>query len=149
VAVKRLTVFVACLSLAVTAAGCGSSPTEPVSSPAYSQVDLRVGTGVEATNGLLARVYYTGWLYDPSRPDSKGLQFDSNVGTDQVFEFTVGIGQVIQGWDRGLAGMRVGGVRRLIIPPSQGYGPVRNGPIPPYATLVFDIELIGLVEPAS
>jgi FKBP-type peptidyl-prolyl cis-trans isomerase FkpA len=146
--VKRLTVLLASLALAATA-GCGSSPTEPVSSPAYSQVDLRVGTGVEAANGLLARVYYTGWLYDPARPDSKGLQFDSNVGTDQVFEFTVGVGQVIEGWDRGLAGMRVGGIRRLIIPPSQGYGAVRNGPIPPYATLVFDIELIGLGEPAS
>jgi FKBP-type peptidyl-prolyl cis-trans isomerase FkpA len=134
------------LGAALAAAGCGSSPTAPTSSPAYSQTDLRAGTGQEAANGLIARVFYTGWIYDPSRPDSKGMQFDSNVGTEFVFEFVIGEGNVIEGWDRGIPGMRVGGARRLIIPPSLAYGSVRNGPIPPFSTLVFDVELIGLRE---
>jgi FKBP-type peptidyl-prolyl cis-trans isomerase FkpA len=138
----------ACLLVAaLAAAGCGSSPTAPTPSPPYSQTDLRVGTGAEITNGLIARVFYTGWIYDPSRPDSKGLRFDTNVDTDFPLDFVVGVGQVIQGWDRGIPGMRVGGMRRLIIPPSLGYGMVRNGPIPPFSTLIFDVELTAIFEP--
>jgi FKBP-type peptidyl-prolyl cis-trans isomerase FkpA len=133
----------ACLALAAAAA-CGDSPVAPTSSAPFSQSDLRVGTGVEATNGLLAQVHYTGWLYDPGRPESKGLRFETNVGAEQPFEFLLGAGEVIEGWDRGVAGMRVGGLRRLIIPPSLAYGSVRNGPIPAYSTLVFEVELVGV-----
>ncbi len=93
--------------------------------------------------GNALTVHYSGWLYDDSKPDKKGLQFDTSVGR-APFTFTLGTGQVIEGWDRGLPSLRVGGVRRLIIPPSLGYGAVRNGPIPPNASLVFDIELTGV-----
>jgi FKBP-type peptidyl-prolyl cis-trans isomerase FkpA len=142
--VTRTTAFL--LVAVLAAAGCGSSPTAPTSSPAYSQTELRAGTGAEAEDGLVASVFYTGWIYDPSRPESKGLQFDSNVGTEFPLEFVVGVGQVIQGWDRGIPGLRVGGMRRLIIPPSLAYGAVRNGPIPPFSTLIFDVELAGVFE---
>ncbi|MFL6280994.1 MAG: FKBP-type peptidyl-prolyl cis-trans isomerase [Vicinamibacterales bacterium] len=101
---------------------------------------MRPGTGSEAITGALVTVNYTGWLYDPAKLDGKGLQFDTSVGANP-FAFTLGAGQVIAGWDQGIAGMKVGGLRRLIIPPSLAYGPVRYGPIPPDATLVFDIEL--------
>ena len=88
---------------------------------------------------------YTGWLYDASKTDGKGAQFDTSAGRD-VFTFTLGIGQVIEGWDRGLPGMRVGGLRRLVIPPSLAYGGFRNGPIPPNAALIFEIELVTIVQ---
>jgi FKBP-type peptidyl-prolyl cis-trans isomerase FkpA len=88
-------------------------------------------------------VNYTGWLYDASKPDAKGVKFDSSAGRE-AFLFTLGIGGVIAGWDEGLVGMKAGGVRRLIIPPSLAYGGSRNGPIPPFATLVFDIELVSV-----
>lgn len=136
-----------CLALGLLA-GCGSSPTEPSSTAPYSQADIRVGTGVEATSGLLARVQYTGWLYDPSRPEQKGLRFETNVGLEP-FEFLLGVGEVIRGWDQGVTGMRVGGLRRLVIPPSLAYGPVRNGPIPPFSTLIFEVELVGVSEVES
>ena len=91
----------------------------------------------------MVTVNYTGWLYDESRPDQKGAQFDTSIGRD-VFSFTLGIGQVIAGWDQGVPGMRVEGVRRLVIPPSLAYGNFRNGPIPPNAALVFEIEMLGV-----
>ena len=80
---------------------------------------------------------YTGWLYDTSKTDGKGTQFDTSTS----FAFTIGANAVIKGWDQGVAGMRVGGMRRLIIPPELAYGSVANGPIPANATLVFDITL--------
>jgi FKBP-type peptidyl-prolyl cis-trans isomerase FkpA len=89
-------------------------------------------------------VNYTGWLYSVAQPDNKGAQFDSSVG-GTPFSFTLGQGSVIAGWDRGLVGMRVGGLRRLVVPPSLGYGDFRNGPIPANATMVFDIELVEVV----
>ena len=113
--------------------------------PAFSQTDLRMGSGDEAASGRVLQVHYTGWLYDESRPEQKGAQFDSSVERG-AFSFTLGIGQVISGWDRGVPGMRVGGVRRLVIPPSLGYGNFRNGPIPPNAPLVFEIELLAIVQ---
>jgi len=130
--------------LIAAAAACDDSPTAPSSTPAFSQTDLRTGTGAEAAGGKVVSVNYTGWFYDESRPDQKGAQFDTSIGRE-AFSFTLGIGQVIAGWDRGVPGMKVGGVRRLVIPPSLGYGNFRNGPIPPNAALVFEIELLGVI----
>src|SRR5712692_570766 len=100
------------MALLALTAGCGSSnPTTPTTSSApYSQTDLVVGTGAQANTGNRATVNYTGWLYDSSKQDGKGTQFDSLNG----YQFVVGAGQVIAGWDRGVPGMRVGGQRRLI-----------------------------------
>ena len=125
----------------VATLGCGSSsPTGPST---MSQSDLRVGTGAEAVNGRRLFVNYTGWLYDAGRPEQKGQQFDSSAGRG-AYAFTLGAGQVIAGWDQGIVGMRVGGLRRLVIPPSLGYGSGGSGPIPGNATLVFDVELVDL-----
>jgi FKBP-type peptidyl-prolyl cis-trans isomerase len=96
-----------------------------------------------ALAGSIMNVAYTGWFYDAARPDLKGVQFDSSLGVGP-FAFVLGAGQVIEGWDRGLPGMRVGGVRRLVIPPSLAYGPNRFGSIPADATLVFEVELLSL-----
>ena len=133
--------------LAAMAAGCGDSPTTPSTAP-YKQTDVRIGSGAEATAGAVVKVTYTGWLYDAARLDAKGIQFDTSIGGDP-FAFTLGFGQVIAGWDQGVAGMKVGGLRRLVIPPSLAYGPVRYGPIPPDATLVFDIELVDVQAAAT
>lgn len=128
------------------AAACGGGSSSPTAATPprgeFSQTDIRVGTGAEATPLRLLSVHYTGWLYDPSRPEQKGTQFDSSVGR-QPFSFTLGLGQVIRGWDQGVVGMRVGGQRRLVLPPELGYGSAGSPPaIPPNATLVFDIELL-------
>ncbi len=133
--------------LLLGAAGCGDSPTAPSTAP-YRQSDVIPGSGTEAVPGAVVTVNYTGWLYDASKLDGKGLQFDSS-STTAPFAFTLGAGQVIQGWDKGVAGMKVGGLRRLVVPPSLGYGAVRYGPIPPDATLVFDIELVSVQTSAS
>ena len=129
------------LVLAAGVAGCSDSPTAPTNFAIFSQTDLTVGTGGDAVNGKLLTVNYTGWFYGESRPDKKGPVFDSTAGGDP-FEFMLGVGDVIAGWDQGLQGMRVGGVRRLVVPPTLAYGATRNGPIPPNATLVFEIELL-------
>lgn len=134
------------VALLVTVA-CGGSDSIPTSaSPPgapFSQTDLRVGSGADATTGRRLTVHYTGWLYDPTQPDQKGRQFDSSVGR-QPFVFTLGAGQVIRGWDQGVVGMKVGGQRRLVIPPELAYGSAGagGGAIPPNSTLVFDIELL-------
>ena len=133
--------FLAIVVLSAAAAACAGSATSPSSSALFSQTDVRVGTGADAVNGGLLTVNYTGWLYDGSRPDQKGLQFDSSVG-GAPFSFTLGAGQVISGWDQGLLGMKEGGLRKLVIPPSLAYGGTRSGPIPPNATLLFEIELV-------
>jgi FKBP-type peptidyl-prolyl cis-trans isomerase FkpA len=127
------------------AAACGDSPSAPTNFARFSQTDLVVGTGAEAVNGSSLKVHYTGWLYNEARPDQKGAQFDSSAGLDPI-SFRLGAGQVIAGWDQGLLGMKVGGKRRLVIPPSLGYGGARRGPIPPNATIVFDVELIEVVS---
>jgi FKBP-type peptidyl-prolyl cis-trans isomerase FkpA len=133
----RLAMFVALVAVA----GCGSPSAPSQANIPYSATDLRVGTGTEATTGRNVTVNYTGWLYDESRPDKKGAQFDTSIGRGP-FPFLIGARAVIAGWDQGVPGMRVGGLRRLVLPPSLAYGSTGSGPIPPNAALVFDIELL-------
>jgi FKBP-type peptidyl-prolyl cis-trans isomerase FkpA len=137
----RVIVLIAVLGAPAATGGCGASPTTPSNNAAYAQTDLRLGTGTLAESGHLLTVNYTGWFYNATATDRKGPEFDSSVGRGP-FSFTLGGGEVIQGWDQGVTGMRVGGVRRLVVPPSLGYGAVRFGPIPPNATLLFEIELV-------
>ena len=138
---KRLVILVAL----VCASACGSTTTSPSASVnvPFSSTDLTAGTGTTAVAGRTVSVNYTGWLYDATKPDNKGTQFDSSVGRG-LFSFLLGAGQVISGWDQGVVGMKVGGRRRLIIPPSMGYGSAANGPIPGNSTLVFDIDLVAV-----
>ena len=107
------------------------------------KIDLAPGSGAEIRSGQTAVVHYTGWLYDAAAPESKGAKFDSSVDRNDPFEFPLGAGHVIKGWDGGVVGMKVGGKRRLVIPPEMGYGSRgAGGVIPPGATLVFDVELV-------
>ena len=133
------TIFSALAALLIAA--CADSPASPSSSFApFSQTDLVVGTGTAAATGNTVTVDYTGWLYDASQPNQNGPQFDSSIGRS-TFSLVLGAGQVIRGWDQGLVGMRVGGVRRLVIPPSRADGAGRSGPSPPNAPLGFVIAL--------
>ena len=107
------------------------------------KTDTKVGTGKEAVNNKLVIVHYTGWLYDAKAPKNRGAKFDSSVDRGQPFDFMLGAGQVIKGWDQGVAGMKVGGQRTLTIPSEMGYGARgAGGAIPPNATLLFDVELL-------
>ena len=133
----------AALFASMLAAACGDSPTAPVNNAAYEQTDLFLGTGADAVTGRTVSVNYTGWFYDADATSNKGVQFDSSAARGP-FTFTLGAGQVIQGWEQGIAGMKVGGLRRLVVPPSLGYGSTRYGPIPPNATLLFEIELLSV-----
>jgi len=143
---RRLTMAGAVVGMAlVAAAGCVQAPASPTKTPAFTKIDLEVGTGAEAVVGSVVEVTYTGWLYDPTRPDFKGGVFDTSLGRG-TFTFTLGVGSVIQGWDEGLVGMKVGGTRRLIIPPAYGYGGVRTSSIPAEATILFDVVLVSIVE---
>lgn len=109
------------------------------------KIDTLVGEGREAEPGFNVTVHYTGWLYDPSAQDGKGKKFDSSVDRKEPFVFFLGGGQVIQGWDEGFAGMKIGGKRTLIIPSEMGYGARgAGGVIPPNADLIFDVELLGV-----
>ena len=104
--------------------------------------DVVVGSGDEAAPGQNVQVHYTGWLYENDRA---GAKFDSSKDRGQPFAFPLGAGRVIRGWDEGVAGMKVGGTRRLIIPPVLGYGARgAGGVIPPNATLLFEVELLGV-----
>ena len=137
----RLMLFVALLA----AAGCGKdSPTAPSLNIPFSSTDLVVGTGTVAASGQTVRVYYTGWLYSTTAADNKGSTFDANI-SGLGYSFVLGAGRVIKGWDQGVVGMRVGGKRRLIIPPELAYGVNGSGTtIPGNATLIFEIELLGV-----
>jgi FKBP-type peptidyl-prolyl cis-trans isomerase len=108
------------------------------------QIDnITVGSGATARAGQDVTVHYTGWLHDPKATDGRGRQFDSSKQRGDPFEFSLGAGMVIQGWDQGVAGMQVGGTRVLTIPPELGYGAYgAGGVIPPNATLVFEVELL-------
>ena len=104
--------------------------------------DTKAGTGASPKTGQTCVMHYTGWLYENGK---KGAKFDSSVDRGEPFEFTIGVGQVIKGWDEGVAGMKVGGKRTLVIPPQLGYGARgAGGVIPPNATLVFEVELLGV-----
>ncbi|MDB6090879.1 MAG: Peptidylprolyl isomerase [Gammaproteobacteria bacterium] len=116
-----------------------------VASANLTMTELKPGTGPAIKAGQTAVVHYTGWLYAEDAPDHKGRKFDSSVDRNDPFSFPVGGGQVIQGWDQGVAGMQVGQQRRLVIPAELGYGARgAGGVIPPGATLVFDVELLGI-----
>ena len=110
----------------------------------FESIDLRVGSGEEAENGDSLSMAYHGWVYDLLAPDNKGDTFDSTTAEDP-FDFTLGVGAVIVGWDLGIVGMRVGGRRRIVIPHELAYGAAGRQPrIPPYATLLFEVELIAV-----
>jgi len=139
-----------CLSLALSiavllaASGCGSSDatTSPTSSAPFTQIDVTVGTGATANAGNSIRVSYTGWLYDAAKTNGKGTQFETNPSFGP---FVLGVGNVIKGWDMGVPSMKVGGTRRLTIPPELAYGSTSpGGTIPANATLVFDVTLLSV-----
>jgi FKBP-type peptidyl-prolyl cis-trans isomerase len=138
-----LTLFV-CVGVLSTA--CGSSTTSPSSSnngvTSLQITDVTVGTGTQATSGRSITVHYTLWLYSASAADHRGTKIQSSHDSGQPYTFTLGIGAVIAGWDQGVPGMKVGGVRTLIIPPNLAYGSSGNQSIPPNSSLVFDIELL-------
>lgn len=107
--------------------------------------EVKAGDGAEAQPGQTVSVHYTGWLYEPGAADRHGNKFDSSRDRGQPFQFPLGAGRVIKGWDEGVAGMKVGAQRTLIIPPHMGYGSRgAGGAIPPNATLIFDVELLGV-----
>ena len=139
----RSTGFVLLGVFVLSAGACAEGPTSPSAVTPFIQTDLSVGTGAEATSTSRVSVNYTGWLYDSSKADQKGLQFDTSLGRGP-FSFTLGANEVIEGWNRGVVGMKVGGTRRLTIPPSLAYGDRRNGPIPPNSALIFEIELLSV-----
>ena len=107
--------------------------------------DTVEGTGATATAGQHVKVHYTGWLYDPTADKNRGSMFDSSKRRGQPFDFGLGQGMVIRGWDEGVQGMKVGGTRVLTIPPELGYGARgAGGVIPPNATLIFEVDLLGV-----
>ena len=133
------------MALALAVGGCSSdsesNPTAPSRNVAFSILDLRVGTGAEATNGRNVSVNYSGWIYDPAGTDNKGSRFDAGP-----FTFTLP-GNVIQGFSQGILGMKVGGLRRVTIPPNLAYGnnpPPNQSTIRANETLIFEIELVSV-----
>jgi FKBP-type peptidyl-prolyl cis-trans isomerase FkpA len=142
-----LSVFVlsSCSRQAPPAEQAGADPGTAPAVTELVKLDDAIGTGAPIVAGQTAIVHYTGWLYSPDAPDNKGRKFDSSRDRGQPFDFVVGGGKVIQGWDDGVVGMQVGGRRRLIIPPDLGYGPAgAGGVIPPNAVLLFEVELLGI-----
>jgi FKBP-type peptidyl-prolyl cis-trans isomerase FkpA len=134
------------LSATLLFAGAASAatavaPPKPKAAMGLQKIDTVVGKGKVAEAGKVVSVHYTGWLYTPAAPKQRGMQFDSSVGRGP-FSFPLGGGQVIAGWDQGVAGMKVGGKRTLIIPAELGYGTRGAGPIPANANLIFDVELL-------
>ena len=149
---KQLNILLACIfATSLNACKAESTATSTQDKPAMTatnmtelqKTDTVVGTGREAEPGFNVSVHYTGWLYDDKATDKKGTKFDSSVDRKEPFKFDLGAGQVIQGWDEGFAGMKIGGKRTLVIPPEMGYGARgAGGVIPPNATLIFDVELL-------
>jgi FKBP-type peptidyl-prolyl cis-trans isomerase FkpA len=125
------------------------TPAVPATVAELQKIDLQVAPGEGISQGQVAVVHYTGWLYDPRASETKGTKFDSSRDRGQPFRFTIGAGQVIKGWDEGVQGMRIGSQRRLLIPSDLAYGDrgAGGGVIPPGAPLVFDVELLGIEQP--
>jgi peptidylprolyl isomerase len=138
-----LAVIAAIAGVAAAAPAVAQTAGKPVTTPSGLQIiDTKVGTGASPKTGQICVMHYTGWLYENG---AKGKKFDSSVDRGQPFEFPIGTHRVIAGWDEGVATMKVGGKRTLIIPPALGYGAQGAGnAIPPNATLIFDVELLGL-----
>ena len=139
---------VAVLSVLLLAA-CGGPPPYTGGDVAELQrIDMTAGNGAAAVAGDKVSVHYTGWLYDERVPEKRSRKFDSSLDRGQPFSFVLGAGQVIRGWDEGVAGMRVGGKRTLRIPADMGYGKRGAGRvIPPHASLVFEVELLDVQAP--
>lgn len=140
-----LTLRAALLALALTAVtACKPAGPPPGGTVADLQrIEQKAGTGAVATSGSDVTVHYTGWIYDKRKPDLRGEKFDSSVDRGEPFTFLLGAGQVIRGWDEGVAGMKVGGKRELHIPAELAYGSEgAGGVIPPNASLVFEVELL-------
>ncbi len=128
--------------LAVAPAAVRAEAETTLTASGLKYTDVKVGTGAEAKPGKTVSVHYTGWLYNGG---TKGKKFDSSHDRGQPFDFPLGGGQVIAGWDEGVAGMKVGGKRTLVIPPDLGYGARgAGGAIPPGSTLFFEVELLGV-----
>lgn len=147
----RFSLLAAALLLATCGALAQTGATDPSTTSSkmgaklneLQKIDHKIGTGAEAVQGASVVVHYTGWLYAPAAADHKGTKFDSSRDRNEPFVFPLGGGRVIRGWDEGVAGMKVGGQRTLIIPPDMGYGSRgAGGVIPPDATLLFDVELL-------
>jgi peptidylprolyl isomerase len=140
---RRFITLTATLSLVPAFARAQASGGKMITTPSGLQyVDTVEGTGPSPKTGQYCKMHYTGWLYQSGE---KGKKFDSSVDRGEPFEFRIGTGQVIKGWDEGVATMKVGGKRTLIIPAALGYGARgAGGVIPPNATLMFDVELLGL-----
>lgn len=146
--------IIASLIVVASIAACGGSGSSAGSTPVDNsgstvvttlvKTDTVVGTGATATSGKTVSVNYTGWLYSANAANYHGTQFDSSASHGQPFSFVLGAGSVIAGWDQGVAGMKVGGKRTLLIPSSLAYGANANGSIPANAALVFDIELLSV-----
>ena len=146
------------LSITTLIAACGetssiakdktNTPTTTKTAPTtanFTKTDVKVGDGAEAKSGQSVSVHYTGWLYEPNSPETHGKKFDSSRDRGKAFVFPLGAGRVIKGWDQGVVGMKVGGQRTLIIPSDMAYGSRgAGGLIPPNATLIFDVELVGI-----
>ena len=145
--VSRLVIVLAISALAACA--------DPVPPPGgtiarFEAIDQKVGTGAVARSGQDVTVHYTGWNYEQKAADGHGSKFDSSRDRNEPFTFLLGAGRVIRGWDEGVAGMRVGGRRVLMIPPEFGYGSEgAGGVIPPNGSLVFEVELLDVREHAS
>jgi len=138
-----------CIALTAACSGKSEAPPSAASSASpvtsLQKVTLKPGSGAAIGSGQIAVVQYTGWLYEAGAADHKGKQFDSSLTRREAFKFPLGTGSVIKGWDQGVSGMQVGESRRLIIPAELAYGDGgAGGVIPPGATLVFDVELVGI-----
>jgi peptidylprolyl isomerase len=136
-------IFATAMAGPIAAGATTSAMAQSMTTASGLQItDTKVGTGASPKTGQTCVMHYTGWLYQDGK---KGAKFDSSVDRGQPFEFAIGTGQVIKGWDEGVATMKVGGKRTLIIPPQLGYG-ARGaaGVIPPNATLLFEVELLGV-----
>lgn len=134
----KICVSLACLLIVLGLASCTKKGAETAKATSGTELvieDLTPGSGIEATDGKNVTVHYTGTLTD-------GTKFDSSLDRNSPFTFTLGSGQVIQGWDQGVKGMKTGGKRKLTIPPQLGYGANAQGPIPANSTLVFEVELL-------